>query len=211
MRTVGDEHNVAQHGNAATQSDGGTVHRSDDRKWEPQHLLNYLRALSNTLVPSCRVGRKRAQPIEVTSRAKGISRTGQDHHPSAAIRRKLSPHIGKCPVQSGVHRIQLLGSVDGHDSDRALRGDHKLWRQSVVQISRHSARPTMAFNLDTPNICNSWSTLPRLTSRASYPSAPLDPVLGFRVSLPPNSKVCIFTLNRARQTLRTSPHRTPGD
>lgn len=126
-----NQHNVGEDREAAAQAHRRAVDRRDDRKREPEHLLDDLSALAQALVPGDRIIQERADPVQVAARGEGLSGAGQDHHPGGTVGGELLPDGGQGPVQRLVDGVQLGRPVHANRADRAVCLDGQLLWQVV--------------------------------------------------------------------------------
>ena len=116
-----DQHDVAQHGQAAAQADGRAVDRGDHRQREAEHLLDDLRAFPQALVPGHRVVEERGDPVQVAAGAERPPGAGEDHHPgrrvSAASCRQT---LASAQCSGWLTAFSSAGRLMVHGADRAV-------------------------------------------------------------------------------------------
>ena len=119
VRVLFDEHDVAHGGQAAAQTDGGSVHRGDDRNADGGHPAHDGSRLLHDEGAQCGVARHPVEEVKVTPTTEGSAGAGDDDaraSPSAELR----PDVRELAVQRLVGGIERFGPVEGHEPHRAV-------------------------------------------------------------------------------------------
>ena len=67
----------------------------------------------------------RLQEGEIASATEGFAGSGQHHATGAAVTLQIAPDVQQLVVQGGVDDVEIIGPVDRHDADGAVRRHQK--------------------------------------------------------------------------------------
>ena len=123
IRALGDEDDVGERDEAASQSDRGSVHRGDDRDAARGHPGNNVFSVRECLLAERRVSRQLVEVVEVAARGERAAVAGEYDGACVGVGVDLREQARERVVQFVVRRVQLVRSVEPHDADRSVLFD----------------------------------------------------------------------------------------
>jgi hypothetical protein len=129
--SLGHQHQVAEHGQAAAKPDGRAVHRGDHRHRAAHHPGDDAACLRDVLVPERLVALHPGHHVKIPARAERPAPAGQHHRPHRLVGGEAIPDAGQRGVQCLARGVALLRPVQFDQPDGPVGRHHELRRQVV--------------------------------------------------------------------------------